>query len=103
MQFDETCRPVESRRFQVTGNWDGASFIFAGLFTVASGGPVDAVVTVSATDPTWPLHLALLGYNPQAPNPPGTFPPILHRTAGRPPARIRDGTSDEPLLAQPRD
>ena len=71
--FDETCRPVESRRsLGVTGNWGGTSFSFAGLFTVASPGPVDAVANVSATDGTWPLHLALLGYNPLAPNPPGS-------------------------------
>jgi hypothetical protein len=73
MQFDERCRPVESRRsIQVTGNWTGTSFFFNGLFTVTSTGPVDAIANVTATDPAWPLHLALLGHNPQAPNPPGT-------------------------------
>jgi len=72
-EFDAECQAIPSHRVvNVTGTWNGTSYSFSGLFTVSSTGPVDATVTVSATDPTWPLQLALLGYDAQAPNPPGT-------------------------------
>jgi len=64
MEFNAACLPIPSRRVTtVTGTWDGTSFLFAGLFTVASTGPVDAVATVSGF--TDPMRLVLLGFNPQ--------------------------------------
>lgn len=82
MEFDAACRADASRRVvTVTGSWNGTSYLFSGLFTVESTGPVDATATVSATDPTWPLHFGLLGYDPQAPNPPGTCSTLWLPTA----------------------
>jgi hypothetical protein len=73
MQFDADCRPVVSRQVgSLEGRWDGTSYWFEGLFTVASTGPVDAVATISGADSTWPLRLALLGYSAGAPSPPGS-------------------------------
>lgn len=64
MHFSAACEPTPSRRvITVTGFWDGASYWFAGLFTVASTGPVDATATVSGF--TDPMRLALLGLSPQ--------------------------------------
>ena len=73
MAFDADCQAVQSRRVTTaTGSWNGTSFRFSGLLTIPSTGPVDATATVVGADPTWPLRLVLLGYNPQAPTPPGT-------------------------------
>jgi hypothetical protein len=67
MELDAACLPVPSRRVTtVTGSWNGTSYLFFGLFTVAATGPVDAEATVSGF--TGPMRLALLGYNPQAQN-----------------------------------
>lgn len=64
--FDATCAPVQSRHvISVSGSWDGTTFWFAGLFTVATAGPVDATVTVSGF--TDPMRLVLLGFNPEGP------------------------------------
>lgn len=64
--FDAACKPTPIRRvIAVTGLWDGTTYWFAGLFTVASTGPVDATATVTGF--TDPMRMALLGFNPQAP------------------------------------
>jgi len=70
--FGDDCQPAASRRItSVSGSWNGAT-AFTGVFTVQSTGPVDVTATVTGGDPTWALWLALLGFNPQAPTPPGT-------------------------------
>ena len=62
MQFDAACQPVTTRRtITVTGLWNGTSYLFFGLFTVTSAGPVDATATVAGF--TGSMHLALLGFN----------------------------------------
>ena len=61
MVFDESCTPIPDRRtITVTGRWDGTSYWFYGLFTVAYPGPVDAVATVVGYEGE--MRLALLGY-----------------------------------------
>lgn len=66
MVFDAACNPTPSRHvITVTGSWNGTSYSFAGLFTVAMTGPVDAIATVSGYD--GPLRLVLLGFNPEGP------------------------------------
>lgn len=67
MIFDASCIPTLARQvITVTGFWNGTYFGFAGLFTVASTGPVDATATVSGY--TDPLRLVLLGFNSQGGN-----------------------------------
>jgi hypothetical protein len=60
---DTDCPSMSGRVATVSGSWDGTTYRIGGLFTVAGAGPVDATVTVSGF--TGPLHLALLGFNPQ--------------------------------------
>lgn len=61
MNFNDACKPVPSRRvITVTGTWNGTSYLFSGLFTVAYAGPVDAIATVNGF--AGPMRLALLGY-----------------------------------------
>ena len=72
MEFNSNCEPVLSRRVvTVTGTWDGTSYHFSGLFTVAYEGPVDAVATV--TGHTGLMRLGLLGYKAGEPSSCSTY------------------------------
>jgi hypothetical protein len=61
MIFGELCEPVPARRtITVTGEWNGTSYRFYGLFTVAYRGPVDATAVVDGY--VGEMRLGLLGY-----------------------------------------
>jgi hypothetical protein len=72
MVFDSECEPVPSRRvITVTGQWDGTSYHFYGLFTVAYEGPVDAVATVTGYSGL--MRVGLLGYKAGEPSSCSTY------------------------------
>ena len=57
------CPSLPEEVASASGSWNGTTYHISGTFTVGSIGPVDATATVSGF--AGPMHLSLLGFNPQ--------------------------------------